>query len=149
MIDISILVTMSPFSHLLHQLRLRREIRQAELAELLGYEQSYISALEIGTKGPPTPEFVDKLVGALELSQVEEKEIREAAEASQRKLVLDADSPQDVYWMLKDLRQQVNALHPVQIRMIRDALELSGMLVEPQREPIRRIKRRRKEEATM
>lgn len=50
---------MSPFSHFLHELRLRHQIRQAELAELLGYEQSYISALEIGAKGPPTEEFVE------------------------------------------------------------------------------------------
>ena len=50
---------MSPFSHFLHELRLRHQIRQSELAELLGYEQSYISALEIGAKGPPTEEFVE------------------------------------------------------------------------------------------
>jgi predicted transcriptional regulator len=45
---------MSPFSHFLHELRLQHQIRQSELAELLGYEQSYISALEVGIKGPPT-----------------------------------------------------------------------------------------------
>jgi predicted transcriptional regulator len=47
---------MSPFSHFLHTLRMRLEIRQAELAALVGYEQSYISALEVGLKGPPTEE---------------------------------------------------------------------------------------------
>lgn len=140
---------MSPFSHFLHQLRMRREIRQAELAEMLGYEQSYISALEIGIKGPPTPEFVDKLIAALALSEDEQNEIRDAVDASQRKLVLDPDTPRDVYWMLKDLREQVNALHPVQLKMIRDALNLKGKLVDQQPEPIRRIKRRRKEEARM
>ena len=57
---------MNPFSHYLHDLRMRHEIRQSELAELLGYEQSYISALEIGAKGPPTPEFIEKLILALE-----------------------------------------------------------------------------------
>ena len=51
---------MSPFSHFLHELRLQHQIRQSELAELLGYEQSYISALEVGIKGPPTDEFVRK-----------------------------------------------------------------------------------------
>lgn len=140
---------MSPFSHFLHELRMRHEIRQAELAEMLGYEQSYISALEIGIKGPPTPEFVDKLIAALALSEDEQNEIRDAVDASQRKLVLDPDTPRDVYWMLKDLRDQVNALHPIQLKMIRDALNLKGKLVDQQPEPIRRIKRRRKEEARM
>lgn len=140
---------MSPFSHFLHELRMRHEIRQAELAEMLGYEQSYISALEIGIKGPPTPEFVGKLIAALALSEDEQNEVRDAVDASQRKLVLEPDTPRDVYWMLKDLREQVNALHPIQLKMIRDALNLKGKLVDQQPEPIRRIKRRRKEEARM
>lgn len=58
---------MSPFAHLLHNLQMRHNIRQSELAERLGYEQSYISALEIGLKGPPGPDFVDRLIAALEL----------------------------------------------------------------------------------
>lgn len=140
---------MSPFSHFLHDLRMRHEIRQSELAELLGYEQSYISALEIGAKGPPTPQFVEKLISALGMSVAEQEEVRRIAEASQRKLALNADCPEDVYWMLQELREQVNALHPVQIKMIRDALELKDSLVDCRPEPIRRIKRRRREEARM
>ncbi|MEX3639192.1 helix-turn-helix domain-containing protein [Paraburkholderia sp. BR14320] len=140
---------MSPFSHYLHELRMRHEIRQSELAELLGYEQSYISALEIGAKGPPTPEFIERLVVALDMSQAERAEVRCVAEASQRKLAVNADSPQDVYWMLKELREQVNELHPVQIKMIRDALELKGSFVDPEPVPVRRIKRRRREEVRM
>ncbi len=140
---------MSPFSHFLHELRLRHQIRQSELAELLGYEQSYISALEIGAKGPPTEEFVEKLIVALGLPPSEQEEIREIAAASQRKLVLSLDSPQDVYWLLKGLREQLDTLHPGQIKLIQDALNLKGALVDRKPEPLRRIKRRRREEATM
>ena len=53
--------SMSPFSRYLVDLRRRLGVRQGELADLLGYDQSYLSALEIGQKGPPTPEFVDRL----------------------------------------------------------------------------------------
>jgi len=60
---------MSPFSHFLHELRMRLEIRQAELAELVGYEQSYISALEVGLKGPPTQEFITRLIAQKEPSK--------------------------------------------------------------------------------
>jgi transcriptional regulator with XRE-family HTH domain len=140
---------MSPFSHFLHKLRLRHQIRQSELAELLGYEQSYISALEIGAKGPPTEEFVEKLITALGVPPSEQEEIREIVAASQRKLALSLDSPQDVYWMLKGLREQLDTLHPVQIKIIQDALNLKGSLVDRQPEPLRRIKRRRREEAPM
>lgn len=140
---------MSPFSHYLHDLRMRHEIRQSELAELLGYEQSYISALEIGAKGPPTPEFLEKLILVLDMSEGEQEELRQIAEASQRKLALNSDCPPDVFWMLKELREQVNRLHPVQVKMIRDALELKGSFVDPRPEPVRRIKRRRREEVRM
>jgi transcriptional regulator with XRE-family HTH domain len=140
---------MSPFSHFLHELRLRHQIRQSELAELLGYEQSYISALEIGAKGQPTEEFVERLIAALRLPHSEQTQVRVAATASQRKLALPLDSPQDMYWMIQGLREQLDSLHPVQIKIIQDALNLKGSLVDRQPEPLRRIKRRRREEATM
>jgi transcriptional regulator with XRE-family HTH domain len=140
---------MSPFSHFLHELRLRHQIRQSELAELLGYEQSYISALEVGIKGPPTEEFIKKLITALALPHSEQVELHEIIAASDRKLALSVDSPQPLYWMLKGLREQLDNLHPVQVKLIQDALALRGSLVDPQPELIRRIKRRRREEATM
>jgi len=139
----------SPFSHLLHELRLRHHIRQIELAELMGYEQSYISALEVGLKGPPTQEFIDRLINVLPLSPTEQQEILAAAEASQRKLILDADTPQDVYWLLKEFREAVQQLRPVHVRMIRDVLSLSGAGKDGFTDPTRRLKRRKKEETRM
>lgn len=138
---------MSPFSLILYDLRMRYDVRQAELAEQLGYEQAYISALEVGLKGPPTSEFVERLVQALPITPVEECQVREAAHASDRKLVIASDAPPDVYWLLKDLREAVNKLSPGQVRVIRDILKLPETLSEMRREPIRRLKRRRNEEA--
>ncbi|MDO3506870.1 helix-turn-helix domain-containing protein [Ralstonia pseudosolanacearum] len=140
---------MSPFAHFLHELRLKHGIRQTELAELLGYEQSYISALEVGIKGPPTPEFLGKLAQSFDMTAAEQQELAQIAEASQRKLALDTDSPQGLYWMLYELRQHVDKLHPAQIQMIRDILKLKGSLMHSEPEPLRRIKRRRREEAAM
>lgn len=140
---------MSPFSHFLHELRLQHQIRQSELAELLGYEQSYISALEVGIKGPPTEEFVQKLITILALPLSAQLELKEAVASSSRKLSIPADSPQSHYLMLKALRDQFDNLHPLQVKMIQDALAMRGSLVDPQPEPVLRIKRRRREEATM
>lgn len=65
---------MSPFTRQLSELRMRHGIRQNELAELIGYDQTYISALEVGLKEPPTPEFVDKLVTTLPMTPAEADE---------------------------------------------------------------------------
>jgi transcriptional regulator with XRE-family HTH domain len=129
---------------------MRHDIRQAELADLLGYEQSYISALEIGLKGPPTEEFIERLIQTLSIPPAEQSQLQAAAEASQRKLVIDSDAPPDVYWLLKDLRETVPRISPAKVRMIRDILGIQEAKSEARPETIRRLKRRsRKEEATM
>ncbi len=139
---------MSPFSQLLHDLRVRHGLRQAELADRIGYEQSYISALEVGLKGPPTMEFLDRVANAMSLGDEERHQLWVAAQASQRKLVIDPDAPPDIYWMLNDLRSEVDRLTPVQVRMIREVIAMRSAMSES-REPEHRLKRRRKEEAPM
>ena len=139
---------MSPFSQLLHDLRVRHGLRQAELAERIGYEQSYISALEVGLKGPPTEEFLDRVANAMSLSDEDRRQLWVTAQASQRKLVINLDAPSDIYWMLNDLRSEVDRLTPAQVRMIREIIAMRSAMSES-REPEHRLKRRRKEEAPM
>lgn len=138
---------MSPFSEFLHTIRVRHGLRQADLAKRIGYEQSYISALEVGLKGPPTDEFVERLAMELELTQDEHAKLRAAAQASQRKLVINADAPPDVYWLLQDLRDEIQDLSPAQIRVIREVIALRKPAHEAR--PPGRIKRRLSEEAPM
>ena len=140
---------MSPFAHLLHNLRMRFGIRQSELATIIEYDQTYISALEIGLKGPPPADFVDKLITALNLPEPEQEEMRAAVAASQRKLVIDRDTPQEVYWMLAALRERLPHLHPAQIRMIREIVEFPDTLGQRKPAAIARLKRRKNEEGEM
>lgn len=137
---------MSPFSDLLYRLRCRYDVRQTELAERLGYEQSYISALEIGLKGPPTEEFVDRLEAALPLTEGERDQLRKAVEASNRKLVLEPDAPTAHFLLLDDLRKELSQASPKQIEMIRDILRLRLLDTSESDDngpPPRRIRRRR------
>jgi hypothetical protein len=85
------------------------------------------------------------LIAALDLPEIEQEEVRRTAAASQRKLQIEYDTPQDVFWMLAELRERVSQLHPVQVRMIREILELPENLAKNRTEPIRRIKRRQHE----
>ena len=140
---------MSPFATLLHSLRMRHGIRQTELAEKIGYEQSYISAVEVGKRGPPTPEFVERLIFGLMLSADESAKLRDAAEASQRKLVIADDAPEDIYWMLKALRDNLPKLCARQAKLIHEILRINDGASGNEQPPLRRLKRRTKKEARM
>ncbi len=115
---------MSPFAGKLKSLRILRGLRQVELANLVGYEQSYVSALELGVKGPPNGEFIENLIKALNLSQIEQETLKESVEASQRNLCVPAEAPAEVFYLFNRLRKQIDHLHPCQIELIQTALNL-------------------------
>jgi transcriptional regulator with XRE-family HTH domain len=127
---------------------MRKNLRQADLAEALGHEQGYISALELGLK-KPTDVFIERLIKVLSIPEVEQKYVHRVVNASQRKLVIDSDAPSDIFWLLEDLRDGVQELDPRKIRMIREIIRSRTPQSEVQQEPVRRLKRRRKTEATM
>lgn len=127
---------------------MRYGIRQGDLAELIGYEQSYVSSLEVGIKGPPQPEFITQLIKALDLPPEDQARLHAAVTASQRKLVIDTDAPQELYRLVADLQKALPTLQPVQIRVIREVLAMK-IQEEPMPEPVRRLKRRKREEAKM
>jgi len=119
---------MSPFSIAFRELRIFLGLRQAEFAASLGYEQSYISAIELGTKGPPGLEFVARVVGRLELDDVWSRRLQEAHDVSLRKITLPSEAPEEVYRMFNDLRRQIENLHPTQVELMQLALRLSDSL---------------------
>lgn len=140
---------MSPFSCLFQNLRRRHGVRQAELAALLGYEQSYISALELGTKGPPTSDFIEKLAVVLKLSEAEHQQFRDATTASQRKLIVDPDAPEEVFLLLNDLREKLNGLNARQVSIIRNVLSLAEISPPGEVGRFGRLRRRTREAIAM
>ena len=130
--------TMSPFSHFLHALRMQRGIRQVDLAERIGYEQSYFSALEAGTKGPPAQDFLDRLQDVLCLSDEDVRMLRAAALASRRKRTVDSDLPEDVFWLVERLWAVLPLITPTQVRVINEVLGMPMAASDTWNEPPRR-----------
>lgn len=140
---------MSPFADTFYEIRMRYGVRQTELAEMLGYEQTYISAIEVDKKGPPSEAFIQRLVQKLDLTEIEANQLFTAAKASKRKLTLNKGLHQDVYWMVHDMRERLPELSAVQIQLIRQILGLKDSLPQEAIEVIRPLKRRRNQEAKM
>lgn len=139
---------MSPFSTAFRELRTFCGLRQAEFASQLGYEQSYISAIELGTKGPPSIDFVERLTQRLELDEHWQKRLLEALDESQRKIILPNEVSDETYKMFNELRRQIGALHPAQVELIQMALRMPAMLSFPPFKPLRAIKRKSDSEAS-
>lgn len=141
--------TMSPFSHFLHALRMQRGIRQIDLAERLGYEQSYLSALEAGTKGPPAKDFLDRLQDVMCLSEEDARRLRSAALASRRRRTVEADLPEDVFWLVERFWAALPLMTPAQVRVINEVLGMPMAAADTWNEPPRRTRCQRDVEAQM
>lgn len=113
---------------LLRELRSYYGLRQAEFAQRIGVEQSYVSAIEVGAKGPPNDEFVSRLVFAFDLDLEWRDRLVEALDHSQRKLELSREASVESYRILNKLRKQMDDLHPAQIELIEYALKLPAVI---------------------
>lgn len=121
---------MSPFSEMLRAIRLNRRLSQKNAAEMLGYEQSYLSALETGAKGPPRKDFLERLVRIYGLDENERTELESALKQSKRTFVLPKNASADEFHILNKLENQFGRLQQRQITLINIALELGERCTE-------------------
>ncbi len=122
----------SPFAVFLRDLRLRNNFRQHELAEQLGYEQAYISALELGTRGP-SRELVEALVTKMSLSDKDQKTLKKVVRESGRRFVLPAEVPTDTYRFCHELWEKIEDLHPAVIQAMRELVNLEDVMSDQPR----------------
>jgi transcriptional regulator with XRE-family HTH domain len=109
---------MSPFASYLRELRQRRGLKQKEVAELLGYEQSYLSSLEKGLKGLPRRAFMDRLISKLALDSEEVAELDRVLKCSDRRVLLPANASPREYTLLHKVRDLSGCLDDQQIELI-------------------------------
>ena len=115
---------MSPFSVYLSELRNRFGLRQTKLAEMLGYEQSYISGLELGTKNPSNPEFLARLSRALNLTDQEQEQLAKVVKQSQQRFVLPREVHPEAFRLCSELWDKIDRLPLSQLQAIRALLRL-------------------------
>lgn len=116
---------MNPFSLCLREIRLTRNLLQKEMAMLIGYEQSYVSALETGIKGAPKRQFINQLIKKLELNEEEESKLLIAAEKSRKVFKLPKHADFEMFELCYQFEQQLPSLTEIQMNLINLALKIN------------------------
>lgn len=138
----------SPVSIFLRNTRLRAGLTQRQLADLIGYEQGYVSATELGLKSPSN-EFLAALVTQLKLNAKSQEELTVALKSSRRRFTLPPEVSTETYLFCNDLWEKIERLHPTLLSTIHNMIKMDDLIVErPQSQPTR-IRRHHKTEAAM
>lgn len=117
----------SPIGSYLRQKRLSRGLRQLEMAKQMGYEQAYISAVELGTK-TPSQEFLARVSQRLHFNAEEYAAMQQATKVSRRRFVLPVKVPQETYQLCNELWEKIDRLYPAQVVAIRQLLKLDDQI---------------------
>ncbi len=138
----------TPASIYLRDLRLRIGMTQLDLAHSIGYEQAYVSAIELGTKNP-SKEFLEKLIAATELSERDRQELDLALKTSKRRFTLPPEASTKMYQFCSDLWDRLERLHPALLDAMHVMLKTADQVAERPRHQPTRLRRRTKQEAQM
>ena len=138
----------SPVSIYLRDLRMRIGMTQLDLAHSIGYEQAYVSAIELGIKNP-SEEFLEKLTRAIALSEGDLQELALALKASRRRFTLPPEAPPKTFRFCNDLWDKLDQLHPAILDAMHVLLSTGDQLAERPRHQPDRLRRRTKQESPM
>lgn len=114
---------MSPFANKLKEIRANRNLQQRTFAEIVGYEQSYICALETDAKVPPQGVQLLNFLSKLELTEEEKSALLEAAEKSQRIIKLPMKADEKFFHVIHELKKQASTIK-------QDKLEIISLLLK-------------------
>ena len=117
---------MTPFGLYLESIRRSRRLHQTQLANFMGVNSCYVSAIENGKKGPPSKDVLKKLIVKLDLSDDEQSKLWRCVEQSRKTLRLPDNATTDEYLLIADLRHHIGALSTEQIDIIRKTLRLGS-----------------------
>jgi transcriptional regulator with XRE-family HTH domain len=120
-------------------------MRQQELADRVGCERSYVSALENDVKQAPGTAFVNHVCGALQLNDAEAEALRQACAKSRRKYSVPPHLPKEAYEVTFELFARLERLNALQFQGLMTVLRLGDLppgSAQPSEGRVRRRDRR-------
>lgn len=115
----------TPFSEQLKSIRIQRGLKQNQMAQQLGVEQSYLSALECGHKPPPKNQYLDHLIQKLGLDVEEAESLRRAAKKSTKTIKIPPNVKKQTQEMCLLLEETLPRISDSQVQVIKLVLEFS------------------------
>lgn len=116
---------MSPFAYQLKKIRTERQLQQKTMAEIIGCEQSYLSALETDSKVPPQKVKLLQLLKKLDLSFEDEALLLISAENSKRSIRLPLKAQSQLFEVCHLLENQLPTISAIQLELISLALRIN------------------------
>jgi len=114
----------NPFAELMRKLRLKRGLRQSDLAGLLGCGKHIVVAIENGGGRGVRVDLAARMSEALSLTSEERLELEEAVRRSQRVYSIPDGAAVPAYEMVRELFDRIDRLTALEIDAIRLVLKL-------------------------
>ena len=115
---------MTPFGDKLRQLRRQRGISLKQMAEDLHLSSAYLSALEHGHRGRPSPGLVMQILGYFNVIWDEAEEMKQLARLSHPKITLDTSGLSPTATLLANrLAEQIGVLSDDRLQALLDLLD--------------------------
>ena len=115
---------MTPFGLKMRSLRYDHQVTLSEQADILGVSAAYISALEHGNKGRPSPAFVDQICVWLNLIWDEAEHLKFLAQMSHPKPKINVTKQNaDATFLANLLAQNIDRLSATQCRGLSDKIQ--------------------------
>lgn len=118
---------MTPFGRRVRELRALRGVSLKQMAADLNLSSAYLSALEHGQRGRPSPGLVMQILGYLDVIWDEAEELKALAEISHPKVTLDTSGLSPAATELANrLEQSIRHLPPETVERILSLLKEQG-----------------------
>jgi transcriptional regulator with XRE-family HTH domain len=113
---------MTPFGIFIRSLRAAHDVKLNQLADALSVKAAYLSALERGKKGKPSPELVKHIIAFFNLNKEQASELIQVAEMSDPKHVIPEHSEPGDYELAHLFMNKLNRLDDFQRKIITEIL---------------------------
>ena len=121
---------MTPFGEYLEHLRRSRSLQQKQMADVMGINPCYVSALEKGRRRAPSKQVISRIIERLKLTHDEQIALWHAVEISEPHIRLPSTMSKAEFEFVHKLRSSLGTLSHSQLVIMEEALDWGNQVRE-------------------